>query len=58
MDGRVAGAYVEREGERLEIGTRRGVVLACGGFPASDDLKLIFYSWRRFALRKLLILFV
>jgi succinate dehydrogenase/fumarate reductase flavoprotein subunit len=38
-EGRVAGAYAEREGERLEIRTRRGVVLACGGFPASDELK-------------------
>ncbi|KAA1013778.1 FAD-dependent oxidoreductase [Paraburkholderia panacisoli] len=31
--GRVAGAFVERAGARVEIRARRGVVLACGGFP-------------------------
>ncbi len=31
--GRVAGAIVEKDGRRLTIHTRRGVVLACGGFP-------------------------
>lgn len=30
---RVAGAVVEREGQRIEVRARRGVVLACGGFP-------------------------
>lgn len=32
-DGRVAGARVEREGTPVEVRARRGVVLACGGFP-------------------------
>lgn len=32
-DGRIAGAVVEREGRRVEVRARRGVVLACGGFP-------------------------
>ncbi len=31
--GRVVGAIVEREGERLRVNAARGVVLACGGFP-------------------------
>ncbi len=30
---RVSGAVVEREGQRIEVRARRGVVLACGGFP-------------------------
>ncbi|PVX84230.1 FAD-dependent oxidoreductase [Paraburkholderia unamae] len=30
---RVAGAWVEREGARIAVRARRGVVLACGGFP-------------------------
>ena len=32
-DGAVRGAIVEREGRRVRIIARRGVVLACGGFP-------------------------
>jgi len=43
-DGAVVGAIVQRNGERQEIGTRRGVVLACGGFPADDDLKRRYYG--------------
>jgi len=35
----VTGAIVEREGQRLQIKTRRGVVLACGGFPSNDKLR-------------------
>ena len=31
--GSVVGAVVEHEGKRIEVRTRRGVVLACGGFP-------------------------
>jgi len=30
---RVCGAVVEHEGQRIEVRVRRGVVLACGGFP-------------------------
>ena len=40
---RVAGAVVEREGKHQEINVRRGVVLACGGFPANDELKRRVY---------------
>lgn len=31
--GAVAGALVEHEGRTVRVRTRRGVVLACGGFP-------------------------
>ena len=31
--GSVVGAVVEHEGKSIEVRTRRGVVLACGGFP-------------------------
>lgn len=33
VDGAVRGAVVEREGHKTRIDARRGVVLACGGFP-------------------------
>ncbi|CAE6857985.1 3-oxosteroid 1-dehydrogenase [Paraburkholderia nemoris] len=36
-DGRVAGARVSREGKPVDIHARRGVVLACGGFPHDID---------------------
>ncbi len=32
-NGAVTGALVEREGRRVQVRARRGVVLACGGFP-------------------------
>lgn len=31
--GVVVGAVIERDGDTVEVRTRRGVVLACGGFP-------------------------
>lgn len=42
--GRVAGAIVRRDGARIEIRARRGVVLACGGFPADDEMKRKYYG--------------
>lgn len=42
--GRVAGAIVRRDGTPLEVRARRGVVLACGGFPADDALKRKYYG--------------
>jgi succinate dehydrogenase/fumarate reductase flavoprotein subunit len=33
QDGAVRGAVVEKDGATIEVATRRGVVLACGGFP-------------------------
>jgi len=37
-DGVVVGIIAEHEGRTLRIGTRRGVVLACGGFEWNADL--------------------
>ena len=31
--GAVRGAIVERDGKRIRVNAKRGVVLACGGFP-------------------------
>ena len=42
--GRVTGAIVEREGRRISVSARRGVVLACGGFPADAELKSRVYA--------------
>ena len=41
--GRVAGALVRRDGRELEVVARRGVVLACGGFPANAELRARHY---------------
>ncbi|MBU3066537.1 FAD-binding protein [Nocardia sp. NEAU-G5] len=38
-DGAVVGAVVERERQRIAIRTRRGVVLAAGGFEGNDELR-------------------
>jgi succinate dehydrogenase/fumarate reductase flavoprotein subunit len=38
-NGRVIGAIVEGNGCRIHVAARRGVVLACGGFPASEEEK-------------------
>lgn len=40
--GRVTGAFVEAGGRRRLVEARVGVVLATGGFPASDELKRKF----------------
>ena len=42
-NNRVAGAVVEREGKHQKVNVRCGVVLACGGFPANDELKRRVY---------------
>ena len=41
--GHITGAIIEREGQRRRIKTRRGVVLACGGFPANDEFRRRVY---------------
>ena len=41
-DGRVAGAVVERNGERRVIHARRGVLLATGGFEQNDAMRTEF----------------
>lgn len=38
-DGAVAGAIVERDGARVAIRARRGVVLAAGGFEQNDEMR-------------------
>jgi succinate dehydrogenase/fumarate reductase flavoprotein subunit len=39
----VAGALVEREGETMFVGARRGIVLACGGFPHDIERRKQLY---------------
>jgi succinate dehydrogenase/fumarate reductase flavoprotein subunit len=41
---RVVGAIVEQNGRRTAIGARRGVVLACGGFPADAAMRARLYG--------------
>ncbi len=43
-EGRVVGAIVRKEGRGVEIRTRRGVVLACGGFAGDAALKARLYA--------------
>lgn len=38
-DGRIWGAEVSRNGKPLVIHTRRGIILACGGFPQDIERK-------------------
>jgi len=38
-EGRVQGAIVERQGRRMTIRTRRGVVLAAGGFEKNQTMR-------------------
>lgn len=38
-DGAVVGAVVDADGERRAIRTRRGVLLAAGGFEHNDDMR-------------------
>lgn len=37
--GRVAGVEVRRKGERLRLTARHGVILACGGFEANQQMR-------------------
>ena len=38
-DGRVVGACIEREGRTMRVRTRRGVLLACGGFEHNQSMR-------------------
>ena len=40
---RVSGAIVNREGKEVEVVARRAVVLACGGFPGSAEMRSRHY---------------
>lgn len=37
--GRVTGAIVNREGKRMRIGVRRGIILAAGGFERNSKMR-------------------
>ena len=41
---RVTGAVIECDGRRIRVTARRGVVLACGGFPAAGEEKQRVYT--------------
>lgn len=43
-NSRVEGALVEREGKSIRVKTRKGVVLACGGFPQDAARKARLFS--------------
>jgi 3-oxosteroid 1-dehydrogenase len=38
-NGKVVGAVVEKEGKRMRIGARQGVLLAAGGFERSPEMR-------------------
>lgn len=38
-NGRVVGAIIERDGQRMEVRARKGVILASGGFDHNDALR-------------------
>ena len=44
---RVSGAVLERGGRPVEVHAARGVVLACGGFPANEEMKRRYYPHLR-----------
>lgn len=41
--GRVNGAVLSQSGREILVRARRGVVLACGGFPGNTTLQALFY---------------
>lgn len=43
-DRRVQGLVVERDGTKRRIRTRRGVVLACGGFEADPSMQMQYWQ--------------
>jgi succinate dehydrogenase/fumarate reductase flavoprotein subunit len=45
-DGRINGGIVLKGHQRVAISARRGVVLACGGFPSNDALTRRHYAHR------------
>lgn len=42
-NGAVRGAIVQRSGEAIEVRSRRGVVLASGGFPRNAEMRARYY---------------
>jgi succinate dehydrogenase/fumarate reductase flavoprotein subunit len=45
-DGEIRGLAVEQNGKPRMIGSRRGVVLACGGFEASAEMQARYWQIR------------
>jgi succinate dehydrogenase/fumarate reductase flavoprotein subunit len=45
-DGRVCGVLAEKDGRQFAIGARQGVILACGGFEAAEDMKRQYFQGR------------
>lgn len=43
-DGKVRGGVLLYDGKKMRVAARRGVVLACGGFPHDEARKSKFYS--------------
>ncbi len=43
-DGVVRGAIIERDGERVRVEARRGVLLATGGFGQNNDLRKHYHQ--------------
>jgi succinate dehydrogenase/fumarate reductase flavoprotein subunit len=43
-NSRVEGAVVQREGKTIQVKTRKGVVLACGGFPQDPGRKARLFT--------------
>lgn len=37
--GKVIGAVIERDGKTLRVATRKGIVLACGGFEHNQEMR-------------------
>jgi len=44
--GAVRGAVIEKEGVALQVATRKGVVLACGGFPQDTARRARLFAHR------------
>ena len=42
--GNVVGALVKRDGNDIEVHAKRGVVLACGGFPRNDQMRAKYFA--------------
>lgn len=41
-DGRVTGAIVKHRGKEMRIGTRKGVILAAGGFDKNQEMRELY----------------
>lgn len=44
QDGRVAGAVIEKNGKKIRVKSRRGVMLAAGGFAQNKEWRLKYHG--------------